>query len=107
MTYKREDLCKCFAGCYGCKGCARSDTLAALGVGRSAVIRGMSDGGRNISGRLSDLGFTSGSLVSCVGESPMGGMRAYFVRGAVIALRDEDAAVVVTSEENDDGKRKT
>ncbi len=42
--------------------------------------------------RLSELGFTEGATVRCVGKSPLGGMKAYLVKGAVIALRDRDAA---------------
>ena len=99
MTYKKEGFCKCFAGCCACERCQLSGTLASLDVGRCAVIRGKVDGGRNISERLSDLGFTPGSYVKCIGESPLGGMRAYFIRGCVIALREEDAAVIITSEE--------
>ena len=41
--------------------------------------------------RLLDLGFVRGSTVECVGKSPSGDPSAYLVRGAVIALRSEDA----------------
>lgn len=40
--------------------------------------------------RLLDLGFTEGTKVACIGESPFGSPRAYMVRGAVIALRTSD-----------------
>lgn len=41
--------------------------------------------------RLNELGFAEGCGVRCVGKSPLGGMKAYIVKGAVIALRDRDA----------------
>ena len=50
--------------------------------------------------RLLDLGLTPGTWVTCVGRSPAGDPGAYRVRGAVIALRDEDASGIrVTAEE--------
>lgn len=44
--------------------------------------------------RLLDLGMTRGASVKCLFSAPGGGLRAYLVRGAVIALRGEDAAMV-------------
>ena len=43
--------------------------------------------------RLMDLGFTKGTTVMCGS-----GIKAYLVRGAVIALRNEDADKVPVSE---------
>ncbi|PWM58496.1 MAG: ferrous iron transport protein A [Oscillospiraceae bacterium] len=40
--------------------------------------------------RLLDMGLIAGTEVECVGKSPAGDPRAYLIRGAVIALRDED-----------------
>ena len=45
----------------------------------------------SMAGRLDDLGFSPGETVSCVLKKPGKGMRAYLVRGAVIALRYENA----------------
>lgn len=42
--------------------------------------------------RLLDMGLTENSLVRCVGKSPMGDPTAYLVRGAVIAIRNENGA---------------
>lgn len=39
-----------------------------------------------------DLGFTEGTVVSVIRKSPLGDPTAYGVRGAVIALRKEEAA---------------
>lgn len=71
--------------------------LAELPVKALATVRHLNDGGHNISERLENLGFKEGAEVECVGKSPLGGMRAYRVMGTVIALRDEDAALVITS----------
>lgn len=42
--------------------------------------------------RVFDLGLVPGTKVECVLRSPSGNPIAYCVRGAVIALRSEDAA---------------
>ncbi|MBR4933400.1 MAG: ferrous iron transport protein A [Clostridia bacterium] len=47
--------------------------------------------------RLHELGFTREASITCVGKSPLGGMSAYLVRGAVIALRDRDAVDISVS----------
>ncbi len=41
--------------------------------------------------RLSDLGFTPGSVTRCLYSAPSGDPRAYAIRGAVIAVRNRDA----------------
>ncbi len=40
--------------------------------------------------RLLDLGLTPETKVSCVGQSPLGDPKAFLIRGAVIALREDD-----------------
>ena len=44
--------------------------------------------------RLTDLGFISGSEVCCLYAAAFGDPRAYRIRGAVIALRREDARCI-------------
>ena len=44
--------------------------------------------------RLQDLGLIKGTEVSCVQKSPLGDPVAYLIRGAVIALRQEDSSCV-------------
>lgn len=44
--------------------------------------------------RLSELGFIQGSEVTCLQKSFSGDPTAYFVRGAVIALRKDDASKI-------------
>ena len=48
--------------------------------------------------RLQDLGLVEGTQVACVQKSPHGDPIAYHIRGAIIALRYEDAAMVAIRE---------
>lgn len=41
--------------------------------------------------RIQDLGLVEGTKITCVHESPRKNPRAYLIRGAVIALRNQDA----------------
>ena len=49
--------------------------------------------------RLRDLGIIEGTVITCLGKSPLGDPVAYRIRGAVIALRKEDAAKVFIESE--------
>ena len=49
--------------------------------------------------RLMDLGFTRGAQVKCLFAAPGGGMRAYLVRSAIVALRQRDAENIRLEEE--------
>ncbi len=53
--------------------------------------------------RLMDLGILPGAAVVCVGRSPAGDPAAYSVRGAVVALRQADAATVLVQRWEGDG----
>lgn len=44
--------------------------------------------------RAGDLGLMEGTSITCVHQSPSGDPRAYLIRGAVIALRNEDASQI-------------
>ena len=67
--------------------------LSDLPAGRSADVAQMDAPGPMGRGLL-DIGFTEGTRVQCLYAAPSGEPRAYLVRGAVIALRREDAARV-------------
>ena len=67
--------------------------LSDLPAGRSADVAQM-DAPGPMGRRLLDTGFTEGTRVQCLYAAPSGEPRAYLVRGAVIALRREDAARV-------------
>lgn len=45
--------------------------------------------------RLLDLGFVPGTETECVRISPFGDPKAFFIKGAVIALRKEDSAEIL------------
>jgi len=71
------------------------EALSSLPVGCEAVVQGLrGDGPRR---RLLALGFVPGTRVKVLRASPLGDPRAYLVRGTIIALRREDAALVIVS----------
>ena len=70
-----------------------SKTLLAVPVGGCATIDSLTVSGL-MRRRLLDLGLTPGSSVTCLYEAPSGNPKAYLIRGAVIALRNQDAAFV-------------
>ena len=47
--------------------------------------------------RLQDMGLIEGTSVVCLQRSPSGDPIAYLIRGAVIALREEDSSRVFVS----------
>ncbi len=62
--------------------------LNQLKPGEEAVVTSISGENR----RLRDLGLIEGTKVKCVLKSPLGDPAAYRIRGAVVAIRREDAA---------------
>ncbi len=72
---------------------AWANNLAALGPGDAAYVTGI-DTGHDMHKRLEDIGFTQGAFIRCLFAAPSGEPRAYLVRGAVMALRSADAALV-------------
>lgn len=67
--------------------------LSALVLGESAYISRV-DGQGAMARRLTELGLLPGTHVSCELVSPAGDLAAYRVRGALIALRAQDAGTV-------------
>ena len=45
----------------------------------------------NLYQRLLDIGVIDSTTIECVLESPSGDSKAYLIRGAVIAIRNDDA----------------
>lgn len=75
------------------------ETLASLQQGESATVVGISSGLRGIQRRrLMDLGIVPGTVVSIELRSPLGDPVAYNIRGAMIALRRQQAAMVLIKE---------
>lgn len=69
-------------------------SLTSLEVGQSAKVERLTNSG-TIKRRLQDIGLISGTKVKCVLESPSKDPMAYQIRGAVIALRQEDAKKIL------------
>ncbi|MFA5657939.1 MAG: FeoA family protein [Oscillospiraceae bacterium] len=64
--------------------------LSMLPVGKKCEVVSLSSSGIERR-RMLDLGLIGGTSVEAVLKSPSGDPVAYYIRGAVIALRDNDA----------------
>lgn len=67
--------------------------LSQLKEGESCIIKRL-EMSRDMRYRLSELGFISGTKIICLQKSFSGDPTAYFVKGAVIALRKADASKI-------------
>ena len=65
-------------------------SLNHLPIGRKGTVLSLESDGFERR-RMLDLGLIQGTIVEALQRSPSGDPIAYFIRGAVIALRDEDA----------------
>ena len=70
--------------------------LSSLEEGQEALVGTLCAAG-SIRRRLRDLGLTDGARVVCLQKSPCGDPTAYLIRGAVIALRRQDAGCIAVS----------
>jgi len=68
--------------------------LSLLPLHTKAIVKQLISTGI-IRRRMLDLGLTTGTEIEVLLESPSGGLTAYNIRGAVIALRTEDAGKVL------------
>ncbi|MCQ2490280.1 MAG: ferrous iron transport protein A [Ruminococcus sp.] len=68
--------------------------LSSLREGDACTVSRLESRG-DMRRRLGELGFVSGARVLCLQRSIFGDPAAYFVKGAVIALRDSDAALII------------
>ena len=68
--------------------------LSHLTEGESAMVTSLSDRCA-IKRRFRDIGLVEGTEVKCVKKSPFGDPVAFLIRGAVIAIRAEDAKSVL------------
>ncbi len=71
--------------------------LSALEEGQEALVGALRADGP-IRRRLRDLGLTDGARVVCLQKSPSGDPAAYLIRGAVVALRRQDAGTILMKE---------
>lgn len=72
-------------------------SLKDLKQGQKAKVKSLLSTG-SIRRRLQDIGLIEGTEVECLQKSPAGDPVAYLIRGAVIALRSEDASNVLVHE---------
>lgn len=68
--------------------------MSELQPGRRGVVRRLMSAG-SMRRRLLDIGLIEGTCVECLGRSPCGDPSAYWIRGAVIAIRAEDGRGVL------------
>ncbi len=69
-------------------------TLNHIRQGETARVKTLKSTG-SMRRRLLDIGLVEGTRVECVQRSPAGDPVAYLIRGAVIALREEDSSRVL------------
>ena len=74
--------------------------LDMLKAGQCAVIRRLTCTGE-LRRRLQELGFVPGKRVKCVLDSPFEDPKGFFVRGAVIALRKNQAKEIFVDKEGE------
>ncbi len=77
---------------------SRQRTLNDIKVGERVTVGELRMHG-TMRRRLLDIGLTEGAVVECIGRSPAGDPTAYLIRGAVIAIRSEDAREIPLREE--------
>lgn len=68
-------------------------TLNQLVLGERATILSI-ETNEEMKRRLLDIGFTPDTDVTYVLKSPLGSPKAYEIKGAMIAIRNEDAAKI-------------
>ncbi|HAI86644.1 MAG TPA: ferrous iron transport protein A [Firmicutes bacterium] len=70
--------------------------LSDLHMGQTGIIRSVLATGMARS-RLLDLGFLFGTRVTAVRRAPLGDPTAFTIRGAMLALRAQDASLVTVT----------
>jgi ferrous iron transport protein A len=79
-------------------------TLDRLAPGQAAIVTDLTSQGMERR-RLMDLGILPGTAITVEMTSPLGDPRAYMVRGALVALRREQARgirIVLEQQENEE-----
>ncbi len=71
-----------------------NQTLDTLDIGEMGYVESIETEG-SIRRRFLDIGLTPGCKVTCVLMSPSKNPIAYLIRGAIIAIRKEDARCIV------------
>lgn len=68
--------------------------LSKVKIGQKAIIKKI-NANENIKRRLLDIGLTPGTEIECSLSSPSGNPKAYFIRGTLIAIRNEDTNNII------------
>jgi ferrous iron transport protein A len=68
-------------------------TLNHIPIGQCGTVVSLESCGKERR-RMLDLGLVEGTVVQALQKSPSGDPVAYSIRGAVIALREEDARLI-------------
>ncbi|MGN1333626.1 MAG: ferrous iron transport protein B [Anaerovoracaceae bacterium] len=74
-------------------------SLNEIEVGQEARIKEILSSG-SMRRRLLDIGLIKGTKIKCVGKSPAGDPLAFYIRGAVIAIREEDCRNIIAEADN-------
>ena len=70
------------------------ETLNELKVGQKCVVEKI-ETSSDIKRRLMDLGIVKGSEIECALIGPGGDPKAFYIKGALIALRKEDSSKII------------
>lgn len=73
--------------------------LNMLPVGSAAKVRSLTNDG-NTRRRMLDLGLIKNTHIEAIQKSPSGDPTAYWIRGAVIALRSDEASKILVEAVN-------
>ena len=73
-------------------------TLMNLNVGEFGRVVCV-DKSASLYQRFIDLGIVANTKIECVLQSAFGKLKAYFIRGVLIAIRDEDASFIQIEKE--------
>ena len=76
--------------------------MSELRKGESGIIKGIDHVG-NMRRRLIDIGFNVGERVTLLTRAPLGEPSAFYIKGAVIALRRSDTQLITVMTEEEDG----
>lgn len=68
-------------------------TLKELNIGEKAIVKNIRDDCL-MKQRFIDIGIIEGTKIECVLLSPGKNPKAYMIKGAVIAIRNEDAKFI-------------
>ena len=79
-------------------------TLNSLSEGEKGIV-GSIAAERDMRDRLRSLGLIEGGSVVCLHKGPYGGIAAYLICGAVIAIRREDADSITVYKSQNERKK--